>query len=233
VSIGQLYLSRCTNITVKNITISNASIGIEIINSNECIITKSNIHSNFDAGIMFIEKCKNNTISYNNIRNNSYGIVIKSVHYTFFEYNSIIDNILLFNDKGIYLLGLKTTIKNNSIMNNNNGIEIRGSKNVLTNNQIAKCNIIGLSLFDASSCLIHSNNFIDNQKHAGFKIFSRKGNHFQNNYWDNSVIIGPKIIPGMRHIQFFVDYWGNPLYLSIPWIQFDWHPAQEPYNITF
>jgi parallel beta-helix repeat protein len=139
--------------------------------------------------------------------------------------------MLRFNDKGIYLLGLKTTIKDNIIMYNNEGIELRGSQNVLTNNQIANNYNFGLYLFYASLCLVQLNNFINNQKHTGFEIFSRKGNQFLSNYWDNSLGFGPKAIFGMRYIQFFVDYWGNPLYLSIPWVQFDWHPAKEPYNI--
>jgi parallel beta-helix repeat protein len=231
ISIGQLFIIDCENITVKNIEISNASIGIEIIGSDNCLITKSKIHSNFDAGVIFVERCNNNTISHCEISNNSHGIVIRSVHYTFFGSNDIIGNTLRFNDKGIYLLGLKNTIKDNIITYNNEGIELRGLQNVLTNNQIANSHGIGLYLFYASSCLIRSNNFINNQKHAGFEMFSRRGNQFLTNYWDTSGGFGPKAIFGMRHIQFFVDYWGNPLYFSFPWVQLDWHPAKEPYDI--
>ncbi|MDG6219419.1 MAG: right-handed parallel beta-helix repeat-containing protein [Candidatus Thermoplasmatota archaeon] len=108
-----------------------------------------------------------------------------------------------------------------------------GSQNVLTKNQIAHCNTIGLYLFDASWTSIQSNNCIDNQKDAGFEIFSRMKNHFLNNYWDTSVKFGLKVIYGTRYIQikYFLDYQGNPIYLPLAWTQFDWNPAQEPYSI--
>ena len=49
--------------------------------------------------------------------------------------------------------------------------------------------------------------------------------YWSGNYWDNWMGIGPKLISGMIILQgFLLDYF-------IPWINFDWHPAKEPYDI--
>jgi len=40
------------------------------------------------------------------------------------------------------------------------------------------------------------------------------------NYWDNWIGFGPKLIFGRRGLL------GNR-----PWVNFDWHPAGEPYDI--
>jgi len=46
------------------------------------------------------------------------------------------------------------------------------------------------------------------------------GNHWDSNYWDKWIGFGPKLIFGRIGL--------NGL---IPWVNFDWHPAEEPYDI--
>jgi parallel beta-helix repeat protein len=226
-SVGQLYLIGCMNITVKNINVSNATNGIGIIRTDNCLITKSNFHSNCYSGISFLEMCKNNTISYNDISYNNVGIGYNSLHN-----NSFIGNKLQFNKKGMDLTGSKNTIKDNIIKNNNEGIEVSlGSNNVISNNIIANCTNIGLNLYDTSKCLIKENNFLNNNKHAFFEKYSIKRNYFRNNYWDSSVSFIIKIIFGLQNIFAGYDRWGIPTYFEIPWAQFDWRPAPEPYDI--
>ena len=45
------------------------------------------------------------------------------------------------------------------------------------------------------------------------------------NYWDSWIGVGPKIILGRQAIQY-----GEAAFF-IPGFSFDWHPAQEPYDI--
>ena len=63
---------------------------------------------------------------------------------------------------------------------------------------------------------ITENNFINNDRHFGFDgVFL---NTIDSNYWERLVNIGPKLIFGR-------------LFLLIPWLIIDWHPAKEPYDI--
>lgn len=50
-------------------------------------------------------------------------------------------------------------------------------------------------------------------------------NKWSRNYWDRPRLL-PKPIIGTRRIVINED-----LFLDIPWVNFDWHPAQEPYDI--
>jgi parallel beta-helix repeat protein len=254
ISVGQLFLICCKNITIKNIELSNASFGIVIIRSDNCLVTNTKLHSNSYDGIYIIGQCQNNTISYNDISSNSYGIE------TWLNYNScIIGNTIRFNKYGIGLYQVsKNTIRDNIIENNYQGIYVSGgSQNFITNNLINNSTTDGLYLFysslclinsntfinnmknglylyESSLCLIKSNNFINNQKNAGFEMYSLTlGNHFRKNYWNSSVGFGPKVIWGLLNI--IIDYdpkHGYPIYYAIPWVQFDWFPAKEPYDIT-
>jgi len=49
-------------------------------------------------------------------------------------------------------------------------------------------------------------------------------NQWNNNYWDDYLGFGPKVIPGKIHIPQIPS-------LTIPWFNFDWHPAKEPFDI--
>jgi len=63
-------------------------------------------------------------------------------------------------------------------------------------------------------------------------ISSILGNHFRKNYWGPSVGFGPKVIWGWLSIIIGYDGYGRPIYFTKRWIQFDWFPAQKPYDIT-
>lgn len=229
-SVGQLFLLNCTNITVRNIEVSNASYGIEIIRSNNCLITNTNVHSNCYTGITLQEQCQNITISYNDITSNDYGINCDSYHFPF-EYNTFIGNTIRFNRNGIRVEGSKNIIQGNIVENNDKGIRVIGSLNKILNNDIRNSTTTGLYLYDAERCLIKSNNFINNQDHAEFEKYSMLGSHFRRNYWGNSTGVGPKIIWGSRGFVVGFDRNGWPIIQMVPWMQFDWFPVKEPYDI--
>ena len=74
-----------------------------------------------------------------------------------------------------------------------------------------------------------------------FKNYSRIGFWFQKyllwpwknkwigNYWDTWKGSGPKTILGFIVFEWYGE-WINFIFL-FPWVEFDWHPAQEPYDI--
>ena len=130
--------------------------------------------------------------------------------------------------------------------------------NIVKNNIIQK-NAIGLEtgIFSGSRypCVISENNFIQNYIHSTFslyysskisKYFSLLGENslikkymstdifnpknknlltnikWDGNYWDNWIGFGPKLIFGSIFLRV-------PFFLPLPMINFDWHPAKEPY----
>ncbi|MBA7636881.1 hypothetical protein ES703_44509 [subsurface metagenome] len=52
-------------------------------------------------------------------------------------------------------------------------------------------------------------------------------NKWDNNYWNRPRLL-PKVILGSGEIVF---KWGIIFFIPFPIIEFDWHPAQEPYDI--
>ena len=73
---------------------------------------------------------------------------------------------------------------------------------------------------------IKNNNFKGNILHAQFddSLF----NTWEGNYWGRSRLF-PKFIFGMLCI-IPPDLYSEGLY--IPWVNIDWNPAKEPYDIT-
>lgn len=162
---------------------------------------------------------KNNTITCNNIKeNNGHGIELYNSNNNNITCNNIISN----NDDGINLV----SSSNNTIMGNNIsckeqwGINLDySSNNSILDNHIPN-NFGGLYLFNSNNNIIEKNNFIENKIHAIF-WFARR-NTWDSNYWDNW--IGLKI-----NLSIFQKF--PKVILGFIKINFDWHPASEPYDI--
>jgi len=149
--------------------------------------------------------------------NNSHGIHF----YGLLNSNvSISQNIFSHNQNGIYPGVCKNCIiSENNIINNDWGIRIFDAvNNKICNNNIESNRECGIFVFDrATSNYIYNNNFINNTKSAYFHLFS-----FQNK-WDGNFWNEPRDTP--------VIIFGSIGLVFIPWINVDWHPAQEPYDI--
>jgi parallel beta-helix repeat protein len=199
------------------------------------------------------------TISYNIIQYNAFGIAIwrrgqKPNIYTPIG-NIISNNTICFNTEvGIHLICNNTTITHNVVMNNgfsgihtiisnNNlisenyvtqnkqGISLYSDShnNIINRNNITYNTRYGIRLIDAKNNIISNNNFFNSpgKVHASFKylIWSQALNKWDGNYWDNF------------HGQYFYPIMGrfklqNLIGLGLfPWINVDWNPAQEPYDI--
>ena len=178
-----------------------------------------NILLNNEGSGIFLQG-DNNIISRNNFQNNSNGIKLTSS-----ENNTITKNIIMDNGEGITLSSSNhNEIKENNITNNHYGISftswvhIPGSENnsIKYNNIIE--NNIGIYLSQAKYTSINKNNFYRNGKSA--KFWQSNTNNWDNNYWDKPRIF-PKIIIGKTG-----NAWFGP-----PWINIDWHPAKEPFDI--
>jgi len=217
------------NTIIGNI-ISNNEYGTWGYNAHNNTITRNNIIYN-GVGIYHISGY--NKIIQNNISYNYGGIKAYSNN------NNIIDNIISSNNcYGISISSDKNTFNNNTISDNKYGIYltytwmppmalIPSTSNIIYENTILKNDYgiyLNLSLFN----LILKNNFTDNKEDTFFT--NSFLNRWKNNYWNESRIL-PKRLHGEIILKWIISGLPPSLQLIIPWINIDWHPAKEPYDI--
>jgi parallel beta-helix repeat protein len=267
ITAGQVVLINCVNITIQNLVITNSTYGIELINSDNCLVINNTIESNKYTGILLIEDSDSNSIINNNVNLNLYcGISIYGDYIEKSEDNDIIGNNVISNGvNGIYILestfnnisenivinngfypyyttvkaGIKLLIRadynkisKNIVQDNYYGISLwYCSDNQLLNNLIRNSSKYGVNIDESKRNTVDANNFIDNKKDVNFLRYPNSKNYWRGNYWDNWIGFGPKLIFGQKMIRIGVDRWGEPMYFPIPWINFDWRPAKEPFDI--
>jgi parallel beta-helix repeat protein len=205
----------------ENNIIGNDVTGIKLVSSSDNEISRNLIRDNGYDGIDLFNSYRNN-ISFNNIISCEIGIgIIRSS----FD-NTIIFNDLEYNDLGILI---SDGSADNSILFNN-----------------IKHNDLGISIIEESvGTSIIKNNLIDNICNAYFeitflktfltKIIKSKRIEIMNwdmNYWDDNFST-PEIISG----KIFLEW--NPIDIYKPpqkrfimkVVDFDWFPANKPYDI--
>ena len=204
---GQIILIYCDNITVRNQEILDTTWGITLFNSDNCFINSNTISSSRYFGLYISRSCNNNILG-NNISNNDKGIGLYSS-----DKNMITENKIQSNSIGIDIANSSdNTIDNNDIKNNDRGIEICSFRNKIINNNFLKnkMNAFFLKMYNSVW------EFINN--------YHKDKNIWDGNYWNKPRVL-PKIIFGDL-IIIFVDL---PIFAFV--IEFDRHPASEPYDI--
>jgi len=203
-----IELSWGTNCTITNnlmntVDIGNGILGIELSNIFYSTISNNSIISNhLGCGLSY---SKFNTISHNHFYRNNVAIRIASSYN-----NSIISNHI---ENPIYTQG-----RNPAVI----GIREMDSSwfNIIEKNFISHF-MFGIFIDKSYYTVISMNTFMKNIFHARFSNtgFS-SGTIWKENYWGRPRIL-PKPIFGIKNI-----------YYSYPgFIEFDWHPAQKPYDI--
>ena len=188
-------------------SISNSMVCIYLKSSNNNIITGNSISGNNFSGI-YLYDSRRNTITDNNISDNFFGI-----HHLKSSNNIIMGNSISNNWEGIYFESSSSNnITSNKFTSNRGSITFWGSSsNIIISNDILNSGEGIWLVVLSNKNIIEKNNFIGNKIHAIFYISWR--NNWDGNYWDNWIGFGPKPIFGFLGINF------------------DWHPAQEPYDI--
>ena len=212
-----------------NYLMSTSGVGLSSISS--LLLCNNTITNNIGWGIAM--SCDSALICNNKIADNTYGIFLINSNN-----NTISDNLILKSEYGIlfYANSYFNIISGNLISKNINGTFISySSKNIISGNNISE-NKNGIYLRDVKlpdtqyfgNHKIEFNNFINNNRDAffriephGFRNMLKIFNKWNKNYWGEPRRI-PKPIFGTVNIIFFPYF---------PWVQFDWHPAKEPYDI--
>jgi parallel beta-helix repeat protein len=145
---GQVILVNCQNITVRNLNLSNTSVGIELWETNATTLSENNIENN-QIGIL-LEDCTYayNSIRGNDIKNNGVGIKLAGS-----SENHIAENIIAQNGLGIELLCARSnSIVGNRIENNSKAIELThtASNVIYHNNFVNNVNQIG-EIYDSAN----------------------------------------------------------------------------------
>jgi parallel beta-helix repeat protein len=206
----------------QNIIINNFD-GIRISYSYKSKITDNYIVNNIKDGIS-VHNCGNLELIRNIVdANGRDGFFISKSSDGIIYNNTLINQ----NSSGIEFIQSQNNDINYNILSDNHqyGILLNYNcpDNTIVSNNI-KNNDKGLHLYESQNNLIFYNNFINNKNVNAYLEnckFYPDGNIFRSNYWDDCVNNLPKPIHGV-----------NKLFdLTIPWIQFDWRPATEPYDI--
>jgi parallel beta-helix repeat protein len=242
---------------LRNITISdnifNGTIGIVIsfYRCDFCTIAQNTFLSDHAFGI-FLEDDSNCTITNNRIncvRGYQFDIYLSDISYCIVSNNSIISH-----NTGLTLEHASfTTISNNYFYNNIRAIVMEDSSfnnSILSNyidNHLQKIDTpyesigilfidfcggiqvekniirhwkIGIMIENSFGVNISMNTFLENNIHARFYNKFISGTTWNQNFWGRPRVF-PKPIFGME----------NSWAIFPLMIQFDWHPAQEPYDI--
>ena len=168
-----------------------------------------------ESGIILKISAKDAMISNFTILNGKWGIVITKSPNVLLNENAVYQAQV-----GVVIDGSELTLcKNNNISRNIIGIILNHTQENTIEDNVISNNREGIHLEYSNRNTVQKNNFIDNDKDVIF------GNSFLNrwrlNYWNQSRIL-PKPIFGFVTI---------PLIGDIPWINIDWRPAKEKYDI--
>lgn len=196
--------------------------GIWLDNSDFCTIRNNIVTSNFNYGVVLNGSSFNN-IYENQIMQNNHGIVgggfEKPSNYNIIKYNNISAN----NNNGIgFAWSKRNILYKNIISDNGKGIQLHYThKNIIYKNLISNNSYIALHSIESRQNNIFCNNIQNNAEDVYFRIMNPfKNNRFLRNYW-NGPLFHPKLIYGELQRP------GK----DSKWVEIDWLPALEPYDI--
>jgi len=240
------YIGVLANQSHKNIisnnTIYNNSLGIHLVNSNNnkvfcnnlsnsgsdilCLNSDGNLlSSNFIIGAgeigIGLDTSNRSNVLHNFISAKKYGIGLIDSS----SLNNIYGNEITSSSRAVYLSNAReNNISENTIHDNGIGIFLHwlNTYNIISKNELLDSNV-GIFLNDSSYNIIEYNDFINNSRQAVFyfveiHLCQAFSNRWSGNYWSNWRTVFPKPIIGYGE------------WTHVPLLNFDWHPAKEPYE---
>ena len=215
-----ISLNGRSNVTIKDVEITNFRYGIMLMSSSNNILVDNNAYSNTWAGIQ-LGYSANNSISGNKVTNNSEdGIALYSSSFNTIFLNSITSH----NRDGVafYSWSNNNTLYGNNITTSGStGIRVDlSSFNTVSGNNITDNND-GIFLW-SSNHKIYNNNFINNTNDAG---------SFEQNTWDDGYPSGGNYWSSFNGTDSNRDGIGDTPHIIDENNQ-DNHPLMNPVDIT-
>ncbi|WP_292464787.1 NosD domain-containing protein [Methanolobus sp.] len=196
---GQVYVVNSTNVTVKDIAISNGSEGIVFAYTDNSKIENVTLSEN-EYGIVLFNS-NSNILDNINVNNNYYGIFLRNS-----TNNNLISNIISSNGwDGISLYSSSelNNVNNNTISSNGcDGIYLDYSgNNTLSNNTIINNPEIGINLYESADNNI-INNSVNNNTYQGIYLEDSTNNTLIDNIMESN---GYNFGVGGATFEFFVQ----------------------------
>jgi len=200
---------------ISNFTIQNSSNnGIEIEGSRN--IVENNILQNNGYLGLSIRNSTHSIVTNNIFQHNERGLCL-----CLYCYNTIIFHNKIENNTycGLYLYSsCNNNVFNNNFKKNTCGIILsKSNNNTIDNNTMYLCKRCSINLYQSLNNTINYNNLCNSTICAFFNCCN---SNWDRNYWNKPRIL-PKPIFGIKKMK-----------IIILAIEFDWHPAKQPYDIT-
>jgi len=236
--IQMLYVIGDNNTISGNIFEGSEEWGIYVLRSEFNVIS-NNIFYNFSTRVICLIQSNYSIITNNSVICNDLSYYATGIILEFAKYNKVIGNFITGYRTGVHTFYTQyDNISRNTVVGNKIGMRIARSENeTVTLNNISNNHHLGVFINNCKHIKIIKNNFFGNQRNSYFfHIISLS--FFQKINWNNNYWGEPRLIP--YPIKGFVCVWGF-LYTFFQepiinralanWVNFDWHPAQEPYDI--
>jgi len=218
-----IWLAYSHNNKIKDNNLSYSWSGLALYYSENNEICSNKFHKNRWEGIYLDEshlnKIHNNTL----IGCDCNGIELKNSNKNDICYNNIFSHIHYF--EGIVFYQSKfNNIYHNYIHDNSCGIRFyHANRNSIYDNIISD-NDEGVDFRESYLNVVNYNNLEDSAYFSYFILDFLFFNFWNRNYWGEGEVNNIKVIHG-RMSLLEVGAW------SFKWIQIDWHPAKQPYDI--
>ena len=172
VSLGQLLVVNCANVTVSNVSIAGTDVGIEMAFVEDAIITGGNLSSNEKRGL-FAYYSVNITATDSDFSRNEIGVRLIGSNVT------VTNNSVSSNKYGIQINSCDISVVGNKISNNVGGIRVDNSSALtITGNNVSSNINFGIRLLGSTNITVYHNNIVNNTIQA----VDGAGNE---NSWDN------------------------------------------------
>lgn len=241
------------NIVSGNNVSKNGGHGIHLVYSENNTVVNNIVMDNYYNGIalwgVLLYKSLRHNISSNYVANNKNGIHIDRSFHNIVSKNICVENRV----NGIWIGNtVNNTVSHNTISRNKKyaGMTLWCCyDSIFYRNNFTDNNNIGLQLRVAGNNKVIQNNFINNSVNAEFRRSSTYEIKFKIYYFIISLPY-PDDYSRYRVLRKNIwdeNYWGEPRSnpypipgrihpfrfhgIIIPWMNFDWHPAKEPYDI--
>jgi parallel beta-helix repeat protein len=200
-----------------------------IIESSENNVLSDNYISHNDCHAVYVKESEHNLIFRNHIVDNYYGILLSESA----SNNQVVGNIVTGNaETGIASWrNIGNIILDNIVTDNKDGgiILMESINHTVNHNHIENNGYIGIGAFDSVKNRFSENNFFNNERDAKYvnilyHFLPTFRNRWDGNYWGAPRNL-PKPIFGWVYLGFAY------LPIGFPRFQYDWLPAQEPYDI--